>query len=154
MEVLTLYSDTITLFNRYQSKLGDTWFPTVLRNVDLNIDKAAITAKYGENSADKAKLHVKYQRQGAGILVGGKPYLAPKEWDRQTNDLLHATVTFTDGTDFDFFFLGDWGSTSPIYDNDYLDGFYNYMEKNHDYVFAISSVAMYTVIPHFEIMGK
>ena len=154
MEVFTLYSDTITLFNRYQSKLGDTWYPTVLHNVDLNVDKAAISAKYGENSADSAKLHIKYQRQGAGILVGGKPYLAPKEWDKQINDLLPATVTFTDGTDFDFFYTGDWGSEEPIADNDYTDGFYGYMNKNYDYVFAVSSVAMYTVIPHFEIMGK
>lgn len=154
MGVSILYADTITLFNRYQSKLGDTWYPTVLRNVDLNIDKAAIAAKYGENSADTATLHVKYQRQGAGILVGGKPYLPPKEWDRQINDLLPATVTFSDGTDFDFFCLGDWGSVEPIADNDYLDGFYDHVNKNYDYVFAISSVAMYSVIPHFEIMGK
>lgn len=154
MGVSILYADTITLFNRYQSKLGDTWYPTVLRNVDLNIDKAAIAAKYGENSADTATLHVKYQRQGAGILVGGKPYLPPKEWDRQINDLLPATVTFSDGADFDFFCLGDWGSVEPIADNDYLDGFYDHMNKNYDYVFAISSVAMYSVIPHFEIMGK
>lgn len=31
--------------------------------------------------------------------------------------------------------------------------FYNHVNDEYDYVFAITSVAKYTAIPHFEIMG-
>ena len=63
------------------------------------------------------------------------------------------SITFTSGTDFDFFMLGEYSTTEPIADNDYIDGFYNYVNDEYDYVFAITKVAEYSVIPHFEIMG-
>jgi hypothetical protein len=45
-------------------------------------------------------------------------------------------------------------NTAPIKDDDYgREGFYNYMNDRYDYVFAITKVAEYSVIPHFEIMG-
>lgn len=149
-----MYNDTITLFNRYESRLGDTWYPTVLTNVNLNIDKASIIAKFGAESQDNAILNIRYQINDGDIFVEDKQYLPPKEWDRQINDLLPSTITFTDGQQFDFFYVGDWGSTETVDDEAYLDGFYNYMNTQYDYVFQITSVAQYSVIPHFEIMGK
>lgn len=151
-----MYSDTVTVFNRYESSLGDTWYPTVIAGVDLNIDKAAILAKYGAESQDKAVLHIKYTKTDGGIYVAGKKWLSPKEWDRQTNDLLPKTITFTsEGEDSDFFMWGKY-DTAPVPDADFdkYDGFYNYMLKKHDYVFTVSSAALYTVIPHFEILGR
>ena len=149
-----MYSDVITLFNHYKSRLGDMWYPTVIRGVNLNIDKAAIVAKYGAESKDNAILNVHYAKVGNQIIVDGKPYLPPKEWDRQTNDKLSETITFTSGSDFDFFMLGEYEKTEPIADDDYTDGFYNYVNSNYDYVFAITSVGgPYTAIPTFQIMG-
>lgn len=60
-------------------------------------------------------------------------------------------ITFHDGDLFDFFWEGEW--TETVNDEDYPNGFFDYMKKNHDMVFAITSVARYSVIPHFEIMG-
>lgn len=142
-----MYRDTVTIFNRYHSPAGDAWYPTVLTGVDLNIDHAAIVAKYGENAQDSAKLHVRINADGT---VGGKTYLPPKEYQA----LLSTTgfITFTPGEEFDFFFAGEW--TTFVLDSDYLDGFYNYMNKRYDNVFAITSVGQYSVIPHFEIMGR
>lgn len=148
-----MYSDTITLFNRYESRLGDMWYPTVIKGVNLNIDKAAIIAKYGAESKDNAVLNIRYKVADGKVVIADKVYLPPKEWDRQTNDKLAESLTFTSGKDFDFFMLGEYESTEPIADDDYIDGFYNYMNDNYDYVFAITSVAQYSVIPHFEIMG-
>lgn len=148
-----MFSDTVTVFNRYRSRLGDMWYPTVIRGVNLLIDKAAIVAKYGAESKDNAVLNIHYQAVDGQIMVGGKPYLSPKEWDRQTNDKLAESITFTSGTDFDFFMLGEYPTTNPIADDDYLNGFYNQVNSEYDYVFAITSVAKYSVIPHFEIMG-
>ena len=150
-----MYQETITLFNHYKSRLGDMWYPTVLHGVNLNVDKAAIVAKYGAESKDNAVLNVRSYTVRGQVFVDGKPYLPPKEWERQTNDKLSETLTFSSGKDFDFFMVGEYNGTEPIADDDYsyADGFYNYINENYDYVFSITSVAQYTVIPHFEIMG-
>ncbi len=148
-----MFADTVTVFNKYQSRLGDMWYPTVIHGVNLQIDKAAIMAKFGAESKDNAILNIRYARIDGVKSINGKPYLTPKEWERQTNDKLAESITFTSGTDFDFFMVGEYESTEPIADDDYIDGFFNHMNDLHDYVFAITSVAEYSVIPHFEIMG-
>lgn len=148
-----MYQETITLFNHYKSRLGDMWYPTVLRGVNINVDKAAIVAKYGAESKDNAVLNVRFYTVKGKPFVDGKEYLPPKEWENQTNDKLAETITFASGKDFDFFMLGEYESTEPIADDDYRDGFYNHINNNFDYVFSITSVAKYNVIPHFEIMG-
>lgn len=146
-----MHKDTITLFNRKPGERGqgDTWYPTVIKGVNLNIDRAAILAKYGAESQDNAMLSVPYKRDGETILVAGKPWMPPKAWDRTVD-----SITFASGNDFDFFWQGEWDG-GIVTDADYQDeGFYNYMNRTHDFVFAVSSAAMYSVIPHFEIMGK
>lgn len=149
-----MYADTITLFNRYSSKHGDMWLPTVITGADLNTDRATVVAKYGESSADKAMLHIRYEVKNGKPYVAGKRYLSPKVWELQTNDELANTLTFTPGQDFDFFWAGEWLETEPINDEDYAEGFYSYMNRNYDGVFAVTNAAMYSLIPHFEIGGK
>ena len=151
-----MYKDTVTLFNRYTTKDRKIiWYPTVLRGVNLNVDKASIVAKYGTNSQDNAVLNVKYHSGDDTIMVGNKKYLLPKEWNRQAEDTLTESLTFTAGTqEFDFFYVGEWESEEPIADSDYSSNFYSYMKKTHDEVFAITSVAKYSVIPHFEVVAK
>lgn len=151
-----MYQDTITLFNRKPGDRGkpDTWYPTVIRNVNLNIDRAAILAKYGAESQDNASLLIHYQKKNGEVYIPcdaetEKQWMPPKKWDKTEDSL-----TFTAGTNFDFFWKGEW-TGGIVSDSDYGgEGFYNYMNRTHDYVFAISAVAMYSVIPHFEIMGK
>lgn len=149
-----MYLDTITLFNRYDNGTDDVWLPTVLRKVDLNIDKAAIIAKYGENSSDTARLHIKYIADGATAKIGNKAYLPPKEWKAQTQEQASKSITFASGQAFDFFIAGEWHDTEPINDADYTDGFYNFANTVYDNCFAITAVAKYSVVPHFEIMAK
>lgn len=136
-----MYNDTVTIFNRLRRNGTDTWYPTVLHGVDLNVDSAAIRKAYGTDTRDRAKLHIRYY---PGIIVGGKQYYLPENWSG-------TGITFHDGDLFDFFWEGEW--TETVNDEDYRDGFFNYMKKNHDMVFAITSIARYSVIPHFEIMG-
>lgn len=144
-----MYQDTITLFNRKPGERGhgDTWIPTVIKGVNLNIDRAAILAKYGADSQDNVALHIRYTKDGDNIIVAGKPWMSPKEWDK-TED----SVTFN--PDGDFFIKGEWDG-GIVSDTDHgPDGFYAKMNREHDFVFVVSSVALYSVIPHFEIMGK
>jgi hypothetical protein len=150
-----VYKDTITLFNRKEGTEGDVWYPTILRNVQVNVDRAAILAKYGAESADSAVLNVRYTQAGDNKLVCGKPWLPPKQWDGIEDH--SSALTFTTGNRFDFFWIGEWDGTDPVRDSDYFSDtdFYTYMNRTHDYVFAVSSVGgPYSVIPHFEIMGK
>ena len=150
-----MYKDTITLFNRKEGDEGDTWYPTVLRNVHLNMDRATILVKYGPNAADSAVLNVRYIPDGENKMVARKRWVPPKVW--QACDKPSQSITFSTGTKFDFFWVGDWGNEDPIHDADYSTDmdFYTYMNRTHDYVFAVSSVGgPYSVIPHFEILGK
>ena len=150
-----MYSDAITVFNSYEDSFKNvTWYPSVIRGVNLLIDKSAIVAKYGAESKDNAILNIHYKTVKGQIMVDGKPYLPPKEWERQTNDKLADSITFASGTDFDFFMLGEYPMQGPINDDEYRNGFFEEVKKEYDYVFAITSVAKYTVIPHFEITGK
>lgn len=148
-----MYSDTVTVFNRYRSRLGDMWYPTILRNVNINSDKANILSNYGEQSQDRVVLNVKYDNVDGNKVVCGKRYLLPKEWEAQTNDVLAETITFASGQGFDFFLIGEY-EESVINDEDYLDGFYNYMNDKYDNVYAITSVSEFSVIPHLEITGR
>lgn len=150
-----MFTDAVTVFNSYEDSLKNvTWYPTVIRGVNLLIDKAAIVAKYGAESKDNAVLNIHYKAVDGQIMVDGKPYFPPKEWERQTNDKLADSITFASGSDFDFFILGEYPEIKPILDEDYRNGFFEEVKKEHDFVFAITSVAMYSVIPHFEITGK
>lgn len=151
-----MYKDTVTLFNRYTTKDRKIiWYPTIMCGVNLNVDKASIIAKYGSNSQDNAVLNVKYHSGDDAVMVGDKRYLLPKEWNKQAEDILAESLTFTAGTqEFDFFYAGEWESDEPILDDDYTSGFYSYMNNNYDNVFAITSVSKFSVIPHFEVVGK
>ena len=146
-----MYTDTITLFNRKPGERGqgDTWYTTVIKGVNLNIDRAALLAKYGENSQDNAYLGIHYKKENGGVVVADKPWMSPSKWDK-TED----SITFASGNDFDFFWAGEWAG-GIVTDADYLDeGFYNFLNRTEDYVFAISKVAIHTVIPLIEIWGK
>lgn len=149
-----MYDETITLFNRYHSNAGDTWYPTVIRGVNLTIDKASIVARYGENNENSAALHIKYQRDiDNDISIAGKKYREPKVWADLLNDDLGGYITFKTGNEGDFFITGDYG-LEVIEDNAYTNGFLSYCRKKYDNVFVLTSVGRYDLIPHFEILGK
>ena len=149
-----MYQDTITIFNRKPGSelTGDTWYPTVIRNVNLNIDRAAILAKYGPETNDTAMLAIRFKPSAGEALIDcgngvQKPWMPPKSWDGTVGSL-----TFNPAGDF--FWKGEWNG-GIVSDSQYKgDGFFGYMNKTQDYVYKVSSVAMYSVIPHFEIMGR
>lgn len=155
-----MYNDTITLFNRVPNRVhGDRWYPTVIHGVDVNMDRAAIIKAMKQDTGDSVKLHVKYTKDADGMLIGGKRYALPKEYSKVAEPQNY--ITFKSGKNFDFFYVGEWANENPIDDEDYAgsntpyDGFYDYMNSEYDNVFAITTVSgAYSVIPHFEILGK
>ena len=182
-----MYRDTITLFNFYNG----IWRATVLNNVDLNADRAAIIARYGTESSDRAKLHVSFQPTADGtIKIGSNKYVKPEDYTGEAG-----TITFASGNLFSFFSSFNWdgnvgnieegvydfgtidpwntgrslrgGTFNPwneggMYDGNHIliddsiydEGFYNYMNARYGDIYAVSNVAIYSVIPHFEVMAK
>lgn len=148
-----MYKDTVTLFNRS----GDTWRAAVLPRVDLNADRAALIAKYGADSKDKASLHVRYWPTSIGLSVLDDTedvclFKEPKEYAGADH-----TLTFrpaSTGEILDFFMDGAWDGERVIRDADYDTGFFDHMSATRDGVYTITSVARYSVISHFEILGR
>lgn len=147
-----MYSDTITLFNHYESDSGNMWFPHVLKGVTLIADKASIIAKYGENSSDNAKLHIRYAVREDRIIIQDKEYLPSKKWRKCPVDELGNLITFD--TKHDFIIAGEYEGIGPVMDDDYESGFYDHMAENEDFCYTLTSVGQYKLIPHFEIMCK
>ena len=153
-----MYDKTVTVFNCYNSKTtGESyWYPHILSGVDLITDHGAILKKYGPDSTDNAALHIAYTPDGGKVMMqrsdgSSVPWLAPKAWAAQVNDDLPDSITL--GPE-DFFWQGEW-TGGVVTDGDYRNGFYQYMNSNRDNVYKITSVGgPYTVIPHFEILGK
>ena len=153
-----MYDKTITVFNGYASKTTgkSSWYPHILSGVDLITDHGALLKKYGPDSTDNAALHIAYTPNGEKVMAqqsdgSAVPWLPPKAWAAQVNDDLPDSITF--GPE-DFFWQGEW-TGGMVVDDDYRDGFYQYMNSNRDNVYKITSVGgPYTVIPHFEILGK
>ncbi len=151
-----MYDKTITIFNYFESKDGAVWYPRIIPDVDLSTDIGAILKKYGPGSTDRAELHIAYaERSGQKVIVDNDgaelSWMPPKEWSKQIESELLNSITF--GPD-DFFMEGVWEG-SPINEDDYPDGFYNFVNNQYDFVYKVSSVGgPYTLIPHFEILGK
>lgn len=157
-----MHSDTVTIFNFYESNTAAIWYPHVLSGVHLETDRGRIMKLYGPDSTDNAQLHIPFvdkDRKRVVVDASGKelPWLPPKEWRKQVNDLLDDSITFNPTTDF--FIAGAWDGDGPVDDADYTDrryeGFYAFMNAEKDFVYLISSVGgPYKVIPHFELLGK
>lgn len=151
-----MYTDAVTFYNKYTDQNDQIyWYPHILEDVDLTVDKAANIAKTGLDNADTAKLHVKYSGNDDQIMVGGIQWLSPKIWTARPNDELGEYITFASG---DFFVEGKHDD-GVIKDSDYSTriegGLYDYMNRRYDNVFMVTQIGgPYDLIPHFEIGGK
>ena len=139
-----MFQDTVTVFNRR----GDVWYPTVLKGVKLLVDRAGIAARYGAQANDKAVLLAPLT-DGS---LGGKAYVTPKVWAELEEP--ETAVTFAAGEEFDFLLAGAWPD-GVVPDGDYGPrGFYDFMNRTRDQVYAVTSVSRFDTIPHLEVTGR
>ena len=165
----TIYSQTITLFNRIPGKNGEptTWIPTVIEGVHLIVTKSSSWNGHGGSASDDVKLNIRYKPSGNDALVRCrtsaedeticfKKWYEPKAWRRMSEPENGLTFSFGENDDFDFFIEGVFGEFDfPISDQNFeRRGFYNYMNAEYDNVFVISSVSQHDLIPHFEITAR
>lgn len=133
---------TVTLFNRsFNAETEEeTYYPTLLEDVDLVETKGANVSKSGMDSADAAKLFV---------CIGdvNKTYMEPKAWDALTEDEKKNYITFHSTEDF--FVKGD----QTAVDLPETDA-YEWMRNNFDDVYKVTNIDKYEdILPHFEIGG-
>lgn len=147
-----MYEDTVTVFNRRVEEGKTTWYPTVIEGVHVDCSFAAASAGYGCGRDCKAAVMIPYIRMEGAPAVAGKLFLPPKLWRRVDEPAMY--VTFTGGEDFDFFVTEDWVGTDPVEDGAYDGGFYGYMARTRDDVFAVAEVCRYDALPHFEVSGR
>jgi len=152
-----LQDKIVTIFNFYESTTSAVWYPHIISGVSLYTDRGAIVKKYGSDSKDSAELHIAYTDSDGSKFItdtdgNSLPWLPPKEWKAQTNDLLENSITFNAETDF--FVEGTWDG-GMVNEDDYKQGFYAYINNKRDFCYKITSVGgPYTLIPHFEILAK
>jgi len=150
-----VYDKTITVFSRKKQGKDTVWYATVMDGV--SITDTVVESENGqarEHTGDNVRVVVRTQPESDGtVFVSGKEYLNPKEWNRA--DAISDSFSLKSGSDFDFFIYGDYDEFDGAKDSLYEpNGFYQYMRKNYDRVYVISSVALFTVLPHFEIGGR
>lgn len=142
-----MFSDTVTLFCRKEQGGVTTWYPRLITHADFNSAHSTLMSTSGDIPSDAVKLHVRLD----GGMIGGWEYTAPKNWNAA--DDVADIISVKSGNEFDFFMLGEWGGDSVVNDDDYTLGFYNHMNKEYDGVYAVKSVAVYSVIPHIEVIA-
>ena len=150
-----MYDKTVTLFSRKSDGSDIVWYATVIPKTSFNVNVAEMTGGNArEYTTDVAKWVIRVKPDANGdIFINGKQYLLPNAWN--ATDEPTSFFSLKSGLDFDFFVLGDYEEFDGVSDLSYMpNGFYQYMRKTYDHVYAIQAVALYTVLPHFEIGGK
>ena len=152
-----LYKQTVTMFNRIVLVSGEIlWRPIVLEKVHLIVGKSDSWSSYGDSSMDTVTLHVRYTVENGEAYIGGRKYYEPKEFRRLGCPEDGITFAYGGSEVCDFFMEGVYEDTDAVLSDDAYErqGFYNYMNKMYDNVFAIQQVSKYNLIPHFEIMAR
>lgn len=139
-----MFIDTVTIFNYYEDKKQGIamWYPTVLDGVELQVTKGINISKSGNDKADSASLHIKINPDIRQI------YKRPMEYKALEDKQGYFTLKPDD------FFLSGSYDNAPINEEDYPNGFFEYMKANYDDVYNITTVDVFKTIPHFEVGGK
>lgn len=149
-----MWRDTIVVFCKRVSNSGDMWFPYYIKGVDVNTDASWLMRNYGEEMAANINLHIPCAIKDDVISIANYTYLKPKEWATKGTDEKADYITFDGGLDNCIVLHGDYDFPEPIMDDDYRQGFFQYLKNNYDGVYQIISARMYSMIPHFELVGR
>lgn len=174
-----MYRNTITLFNYHAET--DSWYTTVFIGADLIENAGTNATRQGQTNSDAVDLiiHVRRDKKAdtviykpkriadaeGNIIVSGedsfivygdpdlhldKQYVGPKAYAAIENPRNYFTFT----PESDFFIVGNYYSQEPVADAEFEDGLYSAMNAAHDGVYMVSSMAFYSLLPHFEIGGR
>ena len=143
-----MLQDVVTVFNRRDG----LWYPTVLEGVHIQRRAAVEEDRLGTRRADEVLVLAPYTVEEGRITVGGKEYLPPRQWRRAAAP--EGAVTFTCGEAFDILLLGRWEEDGPAEDSRWPEGFYGWLDRERDGVYALAAVKRFDALPHFELTGR
>ena len=146
-----MHSDTVTIFNYYEDKKKDIayWYPTTLNNVEAQVSEGLSVIKTGNENANSLWLSIPLISVNNELYADGVKYLKNKRYAASEDKSDCFTVKKND-----FVVLGAYESDSVINDDDYKDGFFQYMKSTHDDVYNINTIDEYKGIRHIEIGGR
>ena len=174
-----MYRNTITLFNYHAET--DSWYTTVFIGADLIENAGTNATRQGQTNSDAVDLIIHVRRNKTADTIIYKPekiadaegniivssedsftvysdpalhldkqYVGPKAYAAIENPRNYFTFT----PESDFFIVGNYYSKESVSDAGFEDGLYSAMNAAHDGVYMVSSVAFYSLLPHFEIGGR
>lgn len=144
-----LFQDVITVFN-FHAATG-FWYPTIITGAHIIAASSNTHGTDGITNADSVEVQITSNiAQGVNTSEGVKSYTPPKEYAGL--DSPETYVTFK--PECDFFFAGRWDDLTPIDDDEYDEGLYNYLNTTEDGIYLINSAAFFGLLPHFEIGGR
>lgn len=151
-----MHNVTLTYFCHHKG--AGIWYPTVIPGTDVHSGLSYMVRSYGAEFSDDVAIHIPYRTSTTGArIVANKQVLSRKEWDALTTGQ-NGYLTIKGGGDADAIWLGDYSTVdpllTPISDSDYASGFFDWLKKTKDGVFAVSKVSDYSLIPHYEILAK
>lgn len=143
-----MFDKTVTIFNQSNG----VWYPKTYRNAQVITDRGYVRRVYGDTANDSVIVHIpcKYG-VGTCLLTDEIEFVLPKEFDASADK--STIATFRSGVNFDIILIGEYENT-PIADDEYSGGFYKHLKSEKDGVYALTNVAQYYVVPHFELTGK
>lgn len=154
------YDDSVVIYNYYYNATLDSWqyYGTRIDGVKLEFTQEKNENQSGSQDVSVCLLSIKNDS------ALPKPYLECKQWAKLTG--VEMTDYFTLNTEGDFFVLVKRADlnldieapvglvddrTSPYMEE---GGVLDYMKKNYDHVYNVSSFASFKGLPHFEVGGK
>lgn len=152
------YIDSAIIYNRYYNDTtgAEQYFGTRLDGVRVEFTKEQNQSKSGSEDVSDCLLKI------PNDSVLPKPYLVPEIWNDLTADEM--LQNFTLSTDGDFFVLVKKKELNLDIDapigvqtsrvSPYEEGFFEYMKSKYSYVYSMSSFAVFSLIPYFQIGGK
>ena len=143
-----MFDTTITIFNQQNG----VWYPHVIPHAQVSRDRGYLKRTYGAENSDSIAVFVHYNvRDNVMYIDDTFPYASPMEYDEALDP--SECITFRGGAKFDIIFEGEYSTVEN--DASYPKGFFEYMKRTHDKVYATSNVAgAFMNIPHFEITGR
>ena len=144
-----MFGRTVTIFSKHH----DTWYPRVFNDTQVSQDRGYIKRTYGETANETVSVHVKRKN---GKAEGLYDVYEPKAWSELQS--VDGAICFNTVDTGCLLWLGDYSTIDedlePIADASVPKGFYSYFRGEHDNVYALTQVATFVEIPHWEIAGR
>ena len=137
-----------------EGKKQITWYPTVIRGVDLQITAGRNRSTTGLENADSAKVFIKYENSNEKMLVETSPEEKKRVFKTKVVERLYREKSGFHVSGGNRFFYSGRVSEVAIMDADYEDGFLSYMSDRYDDLFLVNKADLYKTIPHLEIGGR